>query len=91
MTVRSHMMIFSTIKGIPLTKQTQYIRDMLTLFNMQEDLDCKISHLSGGTKRKLKFITALIGKSKYLLLDEPTIGVHRSDEDTLCNLLSIFN
>lgn len=38
-------------------------------------IDEKIKHLSGGNKRKLKVISALLGKSRFIFLDEPTIGV----------------
>lgn len=32
-------------------------------------------HLSGGMKRKLSILLAFVGKSKTIILDEPTSGV----------------
>lgn len=48
---------------------------LLDLFDMAGEVDEKIKHLSGGNRRKLKVISALLGKPRFLFLDEPTIGI----------------
>ena len=50
---------------------------------MEDQMYENIKELSGGAKKKLKFITALLGKSKYIFLDEPNIGVDEESQDNL--------
>ena len=47
----------------------------------------RINRLSGGNKRKLKFLTTLLGPSKYIFLDEPTIGVDDFSQKQLYEIL----
>ena len=67
------------LKGIEMAVQTRLINLLAKMFDMEESLSCQIRHLSGGGKRKVKLMSAFIGKPKYLFLDEPTLGI---DEQT---------
>merc|ERR1719369_340882 len=52
------------------TKQIA-LRDMLDL----PEPNRRVSHLSGGQKRRLSFAVALLHNPRLLILDEPTVGV----------------
>lgn len=47
-------------------------------------------NLSGGNKRKLSVAIALIGGSKFVLLDEPTAGMDLSARRKLWNVLKNY-
>ena len=91
MTVYSHLIIFCAIKGIPFLKQIDYIVNLLRLFEMEEAINQQIADLSGGSKRKLKLITSLIGKSKFIFLDEATIGIDEFSRKRLREIIEYLS
>ena len=52
--------------------------------------DIEARNLSGGNKRKLSVAIALIGGSKFVLLDEPTAGMDLSARRRLWNMLKNY-
>ena len=60
------------------TKLVNQARDLLERFNMSAKEDSYAGDLSGGQRRLLEVMRALMAKPRMLLLDEPTAGVHPS-------------
>ncbi|XP_075828185.1 phospholipid-transporting ATPase ABCA3-like [Microtus pennsylvanicus] len=75
LTVSEHLDFYCVIKGMPSNKRTSEIRRMLTAFDLLHKSDTMSKNLSGGMKRKLSIIIALIGDTKVVILDEPTSGM----------------
>ncbi|XP_058142278.1 phospholipid-transporting ATPase ABCA3-like [Dasypus novemcinctus] len=75
LTVSEHLHFYCVLKGIPPKMHPVEIDHMLTTFNLLEKRDEFSYSLSGGMKRKLSIIIALIGDSKVVILDEPTSGM----------------
>ncbi|XP_042639274.1 phospholipid-transporting ATPase ABCA3-like [Orycteropus afer afer] len=75
LTVSEHLYFYCVIKGIPQKLRSMEINHMLSAFNLLEKRDAFSQSLSGGMKRKLSIIIALIGGSKVVILDEPTSGM----------------
>lgn len=63
---------------------------------MLKDVDLESSKntlardLSGGNRRKLSVAIALIGGSKFVLLDEPTAGLDLTARRKLWNMLKNY-
>ncbi|ELW62507.1 ATP-binding cassette sub-family A member 3 [Tupaia chinensis] len=74
-TIEVGMAIMDLIKGIPQKISSVELDHMLTIFNLLEHRDVLSQSLSGGMKRKLSIIIALIGGSKVVILDEPSSGL----------------
>ena len=91
MTVESHLTVICAIKGVPFSKQFENIKTLLQLFDMVSCLDEKIKHLSGGSRRKLKVISALLGKPRFIFFDEPTIGVDSFSQKQLSEVLHFLS
>jgi ABC-type branched-subunit amino acid transport system ATPase component len=60
------------------TKLVSQARELLERFNMSAKEDEYAGDLSGGQRRLLEVMRALMAKPHVLLLDEPTAGVHPS-------------
>lgn len=56
-------------------KIEERIESYLDLFNLREVLKVKAQHLSGGQKRKVEILRALLIEPEIILLDEPFAGI----------------
>ncbi|EAR95943.2 transporter family ABC domain protein (macronuclear) [Tetrahymena thermophila SB210] len=75
LTVEDHLWFYARIKLIPDQIIQEDIQNIISKCNLHNERFKYAQHLSGGNKRKLCLAIALIGKSKFIFLDEPTSGV----------------
>ncbi len=72
-TVKEVVQFYSGFCGvIPSSERIDYLLKKLSLWDQK---DHKVRTLSGGMKRRLLMVKALVHSPKLLLLDEPTAGV----------------
>lgn len=75
LTVIENMMIYAAFLGIPRRERLKRVEENLEYMNLSHKKDARIQMLSGGMKRRLVFVRALLGKPELLILDEPTTGL----------------
>ncbi|XP_025272051.3 ATP-binding cassette sub-family A member 3-like isoform X10 [Canis lupus familiaris] len=75
LTVSEHLYFYCVVKGIPQKTRLMETDHMLAAFNLLDKHNAFSHSLSGGMKRRLSMIIALIGGSKVVILDEPTSGM----------------
>lgn len=75
LTVFENMMIYCAFIGVPSHERKKRIDDLLGYMNLAHKKEALIQTLSGGMKRRLVFVRALLGKPELLILDEPTTGL----------------
>ncbi|EDV20637.1 uncharacterized protein TRIADDRAFT_60879 [Trichoplax adhaerens] len=75
LSVREHLVVFATIKGIPNDQIDEAVNKTLDDILLTEKASTRATDLSGGQKRKLCVGIALIGDPKVVYLDEPTSGM----------------
>lgn len=51
------------------------LQQLCSTVNLSEQWNVKVTNLSGGMKRKLNILIALIHNPSILLMDEPTVGI----------------
>lgn len=75
LTVREHVEIFATIKGVDEDSLDTVVTEMIDEVGLADKGSIAVRALSGGMKRKLSLAIALVGGSKVIILDEPTSGM----------------
>lgn len=75
MRVRDYLMFAAGLKGVPRTqrkKQVESAMERLRITDVQKRI---IGNLSKGYRQRVGFAQALLGSPKFLILDEPTVGL----------------
>lgn len=62
-------------------------RKLLTLFNLEEEVDNKAKNLAYGQQRRLEIVRALATNPKILFLDEPAAGMNPQETQELTELI----
>ncbi len=75
LTVYENMLIYGAFLGLSKSERTSRVGELLEYMNLQHKKNSPILALSGGMKRRLVFVRALLGKPELLILDEPTTGL----------------
>ena len=75
LTVKENLFFHSRLHGLNLTKVKKIIKKELKINNLEDKINNKVRNLSGGERRKVELIRALLHKPLVLLMDEPTVGL----------------
>ncbi|QIV96365.1 ABC-2 type transport system ATP-binding protein [Allofrancisella inopinata] len=77
--------------GISKKQAKPYAEELLKKVDLYDKRNTQVRFLSGGMKRRLMVIRALIHKPKLLILDEPTAGVDVELRNSLWEMISQFH
>ena len=58
-----------------LLNPTEHILDLVKTFNLFSCKDKKIESLSGGERRRVSVLMAVLGQPTIIFLDEPSSGI----------------
>jgi lipooligosaccharide transport system ATP-binding protein len=85
--VKQNLRIFARLYGIPAKKAEQRIVELLEFMELHEKANANIRELSGGMKRRLVIVRALLNEPRLLILDEPTTGLDPQVRHTIWDKL----
>ncbi|MBQ8960113.1 MAG: ABC transporter ATP-binding protein [Ruminococcus sp.] len=75
MRVREYLSFCAGLKRIPHGKRSDEIERVMELLSITDVQKKLIKNLSKGYKQRVGFAQALLGDPKFLILDEPTVGL----------------
>ena len=78
LTVEEHLQLYATFKGLDKQEMKIEINKLINDVNLAQKRDEYSKNLSGGQKRRLSVAIAFAGRSKVIILDEPTSGMDTS-------------
>jgi len=73
--VLENMEVYSAFVNVPKSERKKRIMDLLEFMNLAHKQNDPIRFLSGGMKRRLVFVRALLSNPDLIILDEPTTGL----------------
>lgn len=91
LTVRESLEYIGGLCGISKCMRDERIDTLLELTNLKDHQKKKNRQLSGGMKRRVGLIQAMLHDPKVLIVDEPTTGLDPEERIRIRNLLSDFS
>lgn len=75
MKVTEYLSFCAGIKQVPFSKRKDEIKRVISLLKIEDVKGKLIRNLSKGYKQRVGFAQALLGDPKFIILDEPTVGL----------------
>lgn len=75
MRVKEYLSFCAGLKRIPAKEKPSEIKRVMNLLRIDDVKHKLVKNLSKGYKQRVGFAQALIGNPKFLILDEPTVGL----------------
>ena len=75
LSVRRNLAFHAALHGMPGALAAQRINDDCAARGLQADLERAVRELSGGNRRKVELVRALLHRPDVILMDEPTVGL----------------
>jgi len=85
--VTQNLRVFARLYGIPAKRAEARIAELLEFMELREKARASIRELSGGMKRRLVIVRALLNEPRLLILDEPTTGLDPQVRHTIWDKL----
>lgn len=83
LSVRANLLFHTDLHGLPRAVARARIDEGLALMGLTEQVDAVTRGLSGGTRRKVELVRALLHRPRVLLMDEATVGLDPASRQQL--------
>ncbi|QBM29509.1 ABC transporter ATP-binding protein [Hydrogenophaga pseudoflava] len=83
LTVMANLLFHTDLHGIPRQTARERIAAQLAAIGLQDQTKAVVRSLSGGTRRKVELVRALLHRPRLLLMDEATVGLDPASRQQL--------
>lgn len=83
LSVRANLLFHTDLHGIARATALQRIQEGLAQHGLQDQAGVAVRALSGGNRRKIELIRALLHRPRFLLMDEATVGLDPASRQDL--------
>lgn len=83
LTVRANLLFHTDLHGLPRAVARERIHEGLALMGLTDQIHAVARSLSGGTRRKVELVRALLHQPRVLLMDEATVGLDPASRQQL--------
>ena len=87
----NNLLIHGMLFGMKRSKIKLRIKKLANIMGLEERLNDYVSSYSGGMKRKLTIVRALLHKPQLLIMDEPTVGLDVLTRRKIWDLIKSLN
>src|SRR5215831_7023874 len=87
LSVTANLLFHAGLHGIPRGVAKPRIETELARLGLADRAHDKASQLSGGNRRRVELVRALLHEPRVLLMDEPTVGLDPASRSDLLKLL----
>jgi len=87
LTVRENLKVYGSYYGMRGRELHGRVEELLTFTGLEGRADSRIRELSGGMKRRLTIVRALVHKPRLVILDEPSTGLDPQARHEIWSLL----
>ena len=70
-----NLLLSARLHHVPNPLARKRATDLIRLVDLDESMNNRVGTYSGGMKRRLQLVTALVHEPRVLFLDEPTVGL----------------
>jgi len=91
LSARENLRFFGKMYGLDADMLNYRIDHFLEVFGLLGHASKRIKYFSGGMKRRINLIAALLHEPTILILDEPTVGVDVQSRSVILNFLKKLN
>ena len=83
LSVQANLLFHTDLHGIPRQTARERIAAQLAAIGLQDQTKAVVRSLSGGTRRKVELVRALLHRPRLLLMDEATVGLDPASRQQL--------
>ncbi len=75
LTIRQNVRFFAHLHRLPRDQRAAAVEAAVGTVGLSDRIDDPVSDLSGGMQRRVSLASTLVHRPRFLVLDEPTVGV----------------
>lgn len=90
LTARENLRYFGRLYGLKRGVLKERIRECLEWVGLEDKADQRIVTYSGGMKRRINLAIGLLHNPRFLLLDEPTVGIDAQSRNLILEKLTFL-